>query len=116
MVARADLNIVLKATDRASPSIKNLQSTIIRFVGAVSAALAGLTAVAFPVKTQLPSVERPPWDAELTARLGHAPHRFGVLKSQPPPAQIECVPDGSTFPCRKGLCFHLNTSFRPLGT
>jgi TP901 family phage tail tape measure protein len=49
MVARADLEVVLRATDRATPSVKNLQSTIIRFVGAVSAALAGLSAIAFPV-------------------------------------------------------------------
>lgn len=49
MVARADLEVVLRATDRASPSIRNLESSIIRFVGSISAALAGLAAIAFPV-------------------------------------------------------------------
>lgn len=50
MVAKTDLLVTISARDRASPSIKNLQSTIIRFVGAVSAAIAGLATVAFPVK------------------------------------------------------------------
>jgi TP901 family phage tail tape measure protein len=50
MVAKTDLLVQIRARDRATPSIKNLQSTIIRFVGAVSAAIAGLSTVAFPVK------------------------------------------------------------------
>jgi TP901 family phage tail tape measure protein len=50
VVAKTDLLVQIRASDRATPSIKNLQSTIIRFVGAVSAAIAGLSAVAFPVK------------------------------------------------------------------
>ncbi len=49
MVARADLEVVLRATDRATPTIKSLESSIIRFVGAISASLAGLSAIAFPV-------------------------------------------------------------------
>lgn len=45
------LEIDIVANDRASRPIKNLQSTIIRFVGAVSASLAALRAVVFPINS-----------------------------------------------------------------
>ncbi len=49
MVARADLQVTLSAIDRASPTIKQLESSIIRFVGAVSASLAALGTIALPI-------------------------------------------------------------------
>ena len=49
MVARADLEVTLKAIDRASPTVKQLESSIIRFVGAVSASIAALAAITFPI-------------------------------------------------------------------
>lgn len=49
MVARADLQVTLTAIDRATPTVKQLESSIIRFVGAVSATIAALGAITFPV-------------------------------------------------------------------
>ncbi len=49
MVARADLQVTLTAIDRASPTVKQLESSIIRFVGAVSATIAALGAITFPI-------------------------------------------------------------------
>ena len=45
------LNIVIEATDAATPTIKNLESSIIRFVGSVSAALATIRTIAFPIQS-----------------------------------------------------------------
>lgn len=45
------LEVDIIANDRASRPIKNIQSTIIRFVGAVSASLAALSAVVFPIQS-----------------------------------------------------------------
>ena len=49
MVARADLQVTLTAIDRATPTVKQLESSIIRFVGAVSATIAALGAITFPI-------------------------------------------------------------------
>lgn len=50
-MAERRLEVDIIANDRASRPIKNLQSTIIRFVGAVSASLAALSAVVFPIQS-----------------------------------------------------------------
>lgn len=48
-MAERELTTTVTLQDRVSPKIKNLESSIIRFVGAVSAATAAITATFFPV-------------------------------------------------------------------
>lgn len=48
-MAQADLEVNIRANDRLTPTLKNTQSAIIRFVGAVSASLAALEAITFPI-------------------------------------------------------------------
>jgi TP901 family phage tail tape measure protein len=50
---KSDLTVDLIARDRMTQPIKNIQSSIIRFVGAVSAALAAIRVVAFPIQQAL---------------------------------------------------------------
>lgn len=50
MAAEDSLTFNLRAKDHATPIVKGLESAIIRTVGAVSAAIAGLAAFAFPLK------------------------------------------------------------------
>ena len=46
---KAGFELELAATDGITPSLKNVESSIIRFVGAISAALAGIQVLAFPI-------------------------------------------------------------------
>ena len=65
MVARADLQVTLTAIDRATPTVKQLESSIIRFVGAVSATIAALGAITFPI-TQATRFDRALRDVQKT--------------------------------------------------
>ncbi len=71
MVARADLEVTLKAIDRASPTVKQLESSIIRFVGAVSASIAALAAITFPI-VQATKFDRAMRDVQKTTGFADA--------------------------------------------
>ena len=45
----ASLHIDIRATDNVTKAVKSAQSSLIRFVGAISAAVASINAVSFPI-------------------------------------------------------------------
>ena len=49
-MADTDLEIVVRARDEVSPSLKRVESSVIRFVGAISAALASIRVITLPVQ------------------------------------------------------------------
>lgn len=66
-----DLNIRVGVKDDATHKVKNLESSIIRFVGAVSAALASLKLVLFPI-TEAAQFERSMKDVQKTTNFTDA--------------------------------------------
>lgn len=78
-MARTSLNIDINARDRASPTFKNLQSSIIRFVGAVSASLAAIKGVSVPTGDAV-AFERAMVDVQKTTEFTN--RTIGILGDQ----------------------------------
>ena len=47
----ASLHIDIRATDNVTKAVKSAQSSLIRFVGAISAAVASISAISFPIRS-----------------------------------------------------------------